>query len=104
MNRDDLDFDSAESSKPTQEFKLLRDNVDVVEYQTRIAKFNNVQSIALYFDENYGNDVTRISYIGFKGEWQEIQHEPFVAIYEANANPADHPKTKAENEGQQPIM
>ncbi len=32
----------------------------------------NVRNLALYFPENFGDEVTRIYYIGLKGEWTEV--------------------------------
>jgi hypothetical protein len=34
--------------------------------------------------------VSRISYIGFKGEFMRLSKEPVSVLYEAAANPADH--------------
>lgn len=43
------------------------------------AKFGKVQRLALFFPDNFGDgeeDVTRISYLGFKGEWTQIGRAP----------------------------
>jgi hypothetical protein len=41
-----------------------------------MVKFNNVRSVTLFFPENFaGSDVTRVDYIGFKGEWEELKEE-----------------------------
>jgi hypothetical protein len=65
----------------------------------RIAKFSNVRNVTLYIQKNFSDDddeTTRISYIGFKGEYTEFTRDPIITMYEAAANPADH-KTKVEN-------
>lgn len=72
INRDDVDFDAAESYTPTQEFDLVEGSNDVVEYGTRVTKFTSVRNITLFFPENYGEDTSIIRYIGFKGEWTEV--------------------------------
>lgn len=72
INRDDVDFDAAESYTPTQEFDLVEGSNEVVEYGTRITKFTSVRNITLFFPENYGEDTSIIRYIGFKGEWTEV--------------------------------
>ncbi|KAJ3299763.1 PITH domain-containing protein 1 [Borealophlyctis nickersoniae] len=97
INREDVDFDSAESISPDQEWELVRDvpRGEVAEYHTRIAKFSNLRNITLYFPENFGADTTKIYYIGLKGEWMEVKKDPIITIYELAANPADH-KTKAD--------
>lgn len=44
--------------------------------------FNNVRNITLYIEDNYGDDVSRLWYLGFKGEWTELKDTPVVAVYE----------------------
>lgn len=43
------------------------------------AKFGKVQRLALFFPDNFGDgdeDVSRISYLGFKGEWMQLGRAP----------------------------
>lgn len=50
-------------------------------------------SIDLFFEDNYGDgdeDVTRVSYLGFKGDFMALNREPVSVLYEAAANPSDH--------------
>lgn len=59
----------------------------------RRARFNAVRRLTLFFPDNFGDgdeDVTRISYIGFKGEWMQLGRAPANILYEAAANPGDH--------------
>jgi hypothetical protein len=35
-NREDLDFDNIEDHKPIQEWELVRDSNEVIEYSTRL--------------------------------------------------------------------
>lgn len=72
INREDVDFDAAESYTPTQEFDLVEGSDNVIEYGTRITKFTSVRNITLYFPENFGEDTSIVRYIGFKGEWTEV--------------------------------
>ena len=107
VNRDDIDFDSVESTTPTQEWELVEraPDGDVVEYPTKMAKFSGVRSLAIFLPSNFGRrDVTRLDYVGFKGEFEEFKKDPIVTVYELNANPADHPKSKAEEFGGNTIM
>lgn len=97
INREDIDFDLASSLVPIQEWDLVMDPPpkEVIEYPTKVAKFNNVKSLIIHFPNNFGNlDVTRLNYIGLKGEFSELKTDPIITIYELNANPADHPKIK----------
>ncbi|KAK4644901.1 hypothetical protein QC761_309010 [Podospora bellae-mahoneyi] len=92
INRDDVDFDVAESATATQEFELARTG-EVQEIAVRRARFNAVRRLSLFFPDNFGDgdeDVTRISYIGFKGEWMQLGRAPANILYEAAANPSDH--------------
>ncbi|KAI9264837.1 galactose-binding domain-like protein [Sporodiniella umbellata] len=90
INREDVDFDVAESYRPIQEFELVQSSNEVVEYGTRITKFSSVRNITLFFPENFGDDTSLVRFIGFKGEWTEMKRDPIITVYEANANPADH--------------
>lgn len=97
INREDVDFDSVGGMEPLQEWDCMVDSDEVVEYQTRLAKFGSVRSLTIYFPENFsGAEQTRIDYLGLKGEFEELKKDPVVTIYELNANPADHPKTLAD--------
>ncbi len=51
-----------------------------------------MRSLTLFFPESQGADNVRIYFLGFLGEWREIKERPAVILYEAQANPADHPK------------
>ncbi|KAK4157470.1 PITH domain-containing protein [Chaetomidium leptoderma] len=101
INRDDVDFGVAEETGGTQEFELSRTS-EVQELPVRRARFNAVRRLALFFPDNFGDgeeDVTRISYVGFKGEWMQLGRAPANIIYEAAANPGDH-KIKGTNVNQ----
>ncbi|KAK5120540.1 hypothetical protein LTR85_006196 [Meristemomyces frigidus] len=92
LNRDDLDFSTASSLQPTQTLELAQTN-DVQEVPVKRALFNTVRSLDLFFEDNWSQgeeDVTRVSYIGFKGEWMKLSREPVNFLYEAAANPSDH--------------
>ncbi|KAH7181854.1 translation protein [Fusarium sp. MPI-SDFR-AT-0072] len=92
INRDDLDFAAAEESDPIQTLELSQTS-DLQEIPVKRALFGKVQQLVLFFADNFGDgdeDVTRISYIGFKGEWTQLGRAPANIIYEAAANPGDH--------------
>ena len=92
LNRDDLDFSTASSLQPTQTLELAQSN-EIQEVPVKRALFNTVRSLDLFFEDNWGQgeeDVTRVSYIGFKGEWMKLSREPVNFLYEAAANPSDH--------------
>ncbi|KAK4228473.1 PITH domain-containing protein [Podospora fimiseda] len=92
INREGIDFDTAEEIQPTQEFELSRTS-EVQELPVRRARFSQVRHLTLFFPDNFSDgeeDVTRISYLGFKGEWMQLGRAPQNIVYEAAANPADH--------------
>ncbi|KAF5695826.1 ribosomal protein L3 mitochondrial [Fusarium denticulatum] len=92
INRDDLDFAAAEESDPIQTLELSQTS-GLQEIPVKRALFGKVQRLVLFFADNFGDgdeDVTRISYIGFKGEWTQLGRAPANIIYEAAANPGDH--------------
>jgi hypothetical protein len=92
LNRDDLDFASASDLSATQTLQLAQSNA-IQEYPVKRALFNATRSLTLFFEDNWGageEDVTRISYLGFKGEFMKLSKEPISFLYEAAANPRDH--------------
>ncbi|GJN89180.1 hypothetical protein Rhopal_002154-T1 [Rhodotorula paludigena] len=86
-----LDFDEATSQDVTQSFDVAVTK-EVVEYAVRPAKFPSVRSLTLFFPSNHGEDTTRVSFVGFKGEFSALTRDPIITVYEAQANPADHAK------------
>ncbi|KAK3725084.1 hypothetical protein LTR37_000595 [Vermiconidia calcicola] len=92
INQDNLDFSTASDLPPTQKLDLPQSN-DVQEIPVKRALFNTVRSLDLFFEDNWSHgeeDETRLSYIGFKGEWMKLSREPINFLYEAAANPQDH--------------
>lgn len=89
INRDDLDFSSAEDTKPVQTLELSQTS-DLQEIPVKRALFGKVQRLVMFLADNFGDDVTRLSYIGFKGEWTQLGKAPSNIIYEAAAQPGDH--------------
>ncbi|KAF2234600.1 DUF1000-domain-containing protein [Viridothelium virens] len=92
LNREDLDFDAASELAATQEFDLSQTS-EVQQIPVKRALFNTTQKLTLFFPDNFGEgeeEVTRISYLGFKGEYMKLNKEPVNFLYEAAANPGDH--------------
>lgn len=91
-NRDDLDFSSVQTMPPVQEWELVENQQGLVEYPVKTAKFQGVHSIDLHFPTTFGGDTCpmSISYIGFKGEFEERRREAVHAVYESRPIPKDH--------------
>jgi hypothetical protein len=91
-NRDDVDFGTATDLQPTQTVTLPKTN-DVAEIPLNRALWNGTTSVDLFFEDNHSGgdeDVTRIGYLGFKGDFMALNREPINVLYEAAANPSDH--------------
>ncbi|KAK6197722.1 kinetochore-associated Ndc80 complex subunit spc25 [Pestalotiopsis sp. IQ-011] len=98
VNRTDLDFDTASELQPAQEFELSQTS-EVQELPVKRALFGKVQRLSLFLEDNFGGgdeDVTRLSYLGFRGEWMQLGRAPLNITYEAAPNPSDH-KLKGTN-------
>lgn len=94
-NRDDLDFATASELKPTQSVEIPQPvpGADVYDLPLNRAQWNATTSITLFFEGNWsdGNeDVTKVGYVGFKGQFMALNREPISFLYEAAANPSDH--------------
>jgi len=89
INRDDIDFSSADDLAPLQEFELSQTS-EIQDITVNRAQFGRVQNLTLFIEDNYGDDVSRISYLGFRGTWMQLGRAPTDIIYESAANPADH--------------
>ncbi|KAG9236201.1 putative PITH domain-containing protein P35G2.02 [Amylocarpus encephaloides] len=89
INRDDLDFSTCSDLPPTQQFELSQTS-DVQDIAVKRVLFGKVQSLTLFVEDNYGDDVTSISYLGFRGDWMQLGRAPTNILYEAAANPNDH--------------
>lgn len=77
---------------PVQKIELSQTS-DVQEIPVKRALFGRVQRLVLFFVDNFGDgdeDVSRISYVGFKGEWTKLGKAPTNILYEATAQPGDH--------------
>jgi hypothetical protein len=89
-NRPFMTFDDT-SVEADQELQLAHDTDGTVEYNVKIVKFSSVNHLSLHFPKNYGEDSTKIYYIGFKGEFTAAQRDAILLTsYETTPNPADH--------------
>ncbi|KZS96293.1 DUF1000-domain-containing protein [Sistotremastrum niveocremeum HHB9708] len=84
-----IDFADAEAIKPHINMSLLEGQVAVTEYPVRAAAFTSINSLSLFFSESSGGDMSRIYYIGFKGDVRSPQREPGNRIDVRAQNAAD---------------
>ncbi|ELR03073.1 hypothetical protein VC83_08562 [Pseudogymnoascus destructans] len=89
VNRNDVDFDLATQLTPTQTLHLSQTS-EVQDIPVKRALFGTVQSLTLFFEDNFGEEVSRVGYVGFRGGWMRLGGAPEGVLYEAAANPRDH--------------
>ncbi|KAJ6487953.1 galactose-binding domain-like protein [Mycena sanguinolenta] len=86
-----IDFADAETTTPNLNISLLEGETGVVEYPFRVAAFASVTSLSLFFGDSVGGDVSRIYYIGFKGDSKSARREASSKLEVPAANAADAP-------------
>ncbi|KAJ3747379.1 galactose-binding domain-like protein [Lentinula detonsa] len=86
-----VDFSEAETTKAQLDISLLQGEPGVVEYPLRVAAFASINSVSLFFSESVGGDVSRIYYIGFKGDIRELKKDKDSHMDVPAANAADAP-------------
>lgn len=96
-NRPDLDFATASDLQPTQTLEvpqtLTGAGAEVLEIPLNRAQWNTTTSVTLFIEDNWSGgeeEVTKVGYLGFKGNYMALNREPVTVLYEAAANPKDH--------------
>ncbi|KAG1745197.1 galactose-binding domain-like protein [Suillus lakei] len=86
-----IDFSDAENTKPHLNISLLEGETAVVEYPLKVAAFSSVHSLSLYFRESVGGELSRIYYLGFKGDVRTLRKEGTNKLEVPAADAADAP-------------
>lgn len=89
VDNEDADFNTITDMKPTQSFDIAQTS-DLQEINVKRQLFSTAHHLCLFFEENWGEDTTRLGYIGFKGDFMKLSREPVDVLYEAAARPSDH--------------
>ncbi|RKP02700.1 hypothetical protein CXG81DRAFT_7344, partial [Caulochytrium protostelioides] len=115
-NRSDVDFDTANGIQPDQTLELIEEPTGggggsasqndaasarrvrpLPEYAVKTAVFRSLKTLTLFIDasvasEASGDDdaITRLFFVGLKGDYQAFTTDPIISSYELVANPADH--------------
>nr|CAD7406706.1 unnamed protein product [Timema poppensis] len=101
-NRPHMTFDDV-NANPEQEFELHPDTTGSLEYPVKVVKFSSVHHLTLHFPRNFGNETTKIYYIGLRGEYSKAhRHGVTICSYEAVPNMEDH-KTNAFDSVSHPV-
>ncbi|KIM24770.1 hypothetical protein M408DRAFT_331600 [Serendipita vermifera MAFF 305830] len=82
-------FDEADSLRTQLDIALLQGQSNVTEYPLRVAAFSNVFSISLFFSDAVGEEVTRMYYVGFKGDARQPTKDPNTHLDIAAEHSAD---------------
>lgn len=90
-NNPDLDFSAAEQGARATQTVTLAQTTELQDVPVKRALFAACQSLALFFEDNFGDECTRVAYIGLKGDFMRLNREPVDFLYEAAARPSDHP-------------
>jgi len=94
-NRPKMTFDDV--SNADQVFELEKDLTGSIEYNTQVVKFHSVHHLSLYFPTNFGEEITRIFYIGLRGEFSDAHHHGVtICTYETTPNISDHKTSQFE--------
>jgi len=84
-----MSFDDV-TAEADQEFELWRDTNGTLEYNIKIVKFSSVHHLTIHIPKNFGNDKTKVYYIGLRGEFTAMQRDGIVLTsYELAPNPAE---------------
>ncbi|KAF9077559.1 galactose-binding domain-like protein [Rhodocollybia butyracea] len=84
-----VDFTEAETTTAHLDISLLQGESTVVEYPLKVAAFASINSVSLFFSESVGGDLSRIYYIGFKGDIRELKKDKNTPMDVPAANAAD---------------
>ncbi|KII87580.1 hypothetical protein PLICRDRAFT_176377 [Plicaturopsis crispa FD-325 SS-3] len=88
---DIVDFADAEHTKPQLNISLLEGETGVMEYPLRVAAFTSINTLSLFFRDSVGEELSRIYYLGFKGDVRSPQKDPNTKLDIPAANAADAP-------------
>ncbi|KAF4564719.1 hypothetical protein EYR40_010891 [Pleurotus pulmonarius] len=84
-----IDFADAEETKPQLELSLLEGEVSATEYPLRVAAFASINTLSLFFSHAMGDEVSRVYYIGFKGDTTSPRKDGTQKLEIPAANAAD---------------
>ncbi|KIM86006.1 hypothetical protein PILCRDRAFT_96211 [Piloderma croceum F 1598] len=76
-----INFADAETTTPQLNISLLEGEV--------VAAFASINSLSLFFSDSVGGDVSRIYYVGFRGDTQELRKDADTKLDIRAANAAD---------------
>jgi len=88
-----VDFEDAEVTKPQLNVTLQEGEVGVIEYPLNTPAFTNIHSLSVFFSEAVGGEVTRLYFIGFRGDTQTPRKEGRSKLEIPAADAADAPPT-----------
>jgi len=99
-----VDFEDAEVTKPQLNVTLQEGEVGIIEYPLNTPAFANIHSLSVFFSEAAGGEISRLYYIGFKGDTRVPKKEgqSKLTIPAANAPTSLLERLQEKAKGQQP--
>ena len=85
-NEQVVDADIMNDKKPIQQIELGENLTGDAEYPVNQAKFSNISSLVLGFNQNYGAARTGISFIGIRGDFLRLKPKIGEIVYELQGN------------------
>ncbi|CCH44885.1 hypothetical protein BN7_4454 [Wickerhamomyces ciferrii] len=113
-NKDNLDFDNANDSKPTYKIEQplighhdndtnTSNNDEFIEHYLPRNSFQSTTQLSLFIENNWDDDedeLTKVYYIEIRGQFTSpLSKDPIITLYESAANPADHKNLLANEVG-----
>eukprot|EP01065_Artemidia_motanka_P032615 TRINITY_DN39603_c0_g1_i1.p1 TRINITY_DN39603_c0_g1~~TRINITY_DN39603_c0_g1_i1.p1 ORF type:complete len:255 (+),score=88.21 TRINITY_DN39603_c0_g1_i1:60-767(+) len=92
VNREDIDFDMAQSLPGEQQLDLQKGQYADIEHALAQSKFQSVRSVTLFISKNFGSDTTSLSFVHFRGASTKITTERVIVntVYETTGQLKDH--------------
>lgn len=72
---------------------MMQPGLEYIEIPVQRARFNAVHSLTVFVEDNQSDgevDETQILWMGFRGDWMQVNRGAVEVLYEAAANPKDH--------------
>lgn len=67
LNTNNLGFDDASSNKPVEQFEIDDEDLSQFNFKVKAVKWNRVESITIFVEDNHGNDISALTSINFNG-------------------------------------
>lgn len=98
-----IEYPESVGIEPTSTDLINEDESSMIEYHLPKAKFNDCQSITLFFKDNWSDDednLVNLYYLELRGsvsgKLRKDDTVPIMSVYESAPNPVDHQKVESD--------